>query len=186
MYIKYSSDRLKYKDDDWKLLRFNPLCESKSFSIESNRVVQRYPNNKHRRVSYRIQNFLLEPLRDERGRGKEINKEYNFVRVIHRSSTPCALIIRSIDRYVEFNWPKTQERRKNKASEKSRVSHESYEDGIARATCSHMYPRTTTGSGAGEIAALTIHSTGSPPRNGTGRRIFLVNIYPYSSEEIDP
>lgn len=103
MYIKYSSDRLKYKDDDWKLLRFNPLCESKSFSIESNRVVQRYPNNKHRRVSYRIQNFLLEPLRDERGRGKEINKEYNFVRVIHRSNTPCANTYNPIDRSIDMS-----------------------------------------------------------------------------------
>lgn len=46
-----------------------------------------------------------------------------------------------------------------------------------------MYPRTTTGR-AGEIAALTIHSASSPALNGTGQRIFLVNIYPYSSEEI--
>lgn len=118
------------------------------------------------------------------GRGREIKKEYNLVRVIHRVwSKHRAHLIRSIDRSIESNRAKTQKRRKTRRARIEFLT--SYEDGIARATCSHMYPRTTTGR-AGEIAALTIHSASSPALNGTGQRIFLVNIYPYSSEEIDP
>lgn len=79
--------------------------------------MQRYPNNKHRRVSYRIQNFLLEPLRDERGRGKEINKEYNFVRVIHRSNTSCANTYNPIDRSIDMS---SSTDRKHRNGEKTR------------------------------------------------------------------